>query len=142
VIYIDQPVGTGFSFGTDTINSTEAAAPPVWTAFQLLFESPQFAQYQSRECVSCHSISSNYTNKLLDSSLPQKVCTISASTDLAPNNIYLYIGYGGHYGPAFVEYFDEQNALIDAGHLQAEKVIVSALMINKSIPFSCARNIF
>lgn len=40
-------------------------------------------------------------------------------------------GYGGHYGPAFVTYFDEQNAKIDAGQLQAEKVTVSALMINK-----------
>jgi hypothetical protein len=45
----------------------------------------------------------------------------------------LRIGYGGHYGPAFVTYFDEQNAKIDAGLLQAEKVVVSALMINKSV---------
>ena len=28
-------------------------------------------------------------------------------------------------------YFDEQNALIDAGTLKAEKITVSALMINK-----------
>lgn len=42
-------------------------------------------------------------------------------------------GYGGHYGPAFVTYFDEQNAKIDAGLLHAEKITVSALMINKSV---------
>ena len=51
MIYIDQPVGTGFSFGTDTVNSTRAAAPPVWTAFQLLFENPEFSKYESREWV-------------------------------------------------------------------------------------------
>lgn len=50
-MYIDQPIGTGFSYGTETVNSTEGAAPPVWKAFQLLFESGQFAKYQSRECV-------------------------------------------------------------------------------------------
>ena len=45
----------------------------------------------------------------------------------------LCIGYGGHYGPAFVTFFDQQNAKIDAGQIDAEKVVVSALMINKSI---------
>ncbi|KAF8531562.1 hypothetical protein JB92DRAFT_3105103 [Gautieria morchelliformis] len=39
----------------------------------------------------------------------------------------------GHYGPAFVTYFDEQNANIDAGQLIAEKIVVSALTINKSV---------
>lgn len=49
VIYIDQPIGTGFSFGNDTVNSTEAAAPFVWTAFQVLFESGEFSKFKSRE---------------------------------------------------------------------------------------------
>ncbi|KAJ7590662.1 alpha/beta-hydrolase [Mycena floridula] len=49
MIYIDQPIGTGFSFGTDTVNSTNSAAPFVWTAFQVLFESPQFAKFKSRD---------------------------------------------------------------------------------------------
>ncbi|KAF8524561.1 alpha/beta-hydrolase [Hysterangium stoloniferum] len=94
MIYIDQPVGTGFSFGIDTINSTQAAAPPVWTAFQLLFESSTFSQYKSREF------------------------------------IFATESYGGHYGPAFVTYFDQQNAKVRAGQIQGELVTVSALMIN------------
>lgn len=49
VIYIDQPIGTGFSYGTDTVNSTVAAAPFVWQAFQILFESEAFCDYASRE---------------------------------------------------------------------------------------------
>ncbi|KAJ3569949.1 hypothetical protein NP233_g4713 [Leucocoprinus birnbaumii] len=38
--------------------------------------------------------------------------------------------YGGHYGPAFVTYFNQQNQLIRAGKLKGEEVVVSALMIN------------
>jgi len=94
MIYIDQPIGTGFSFGTDTVNSTEAAAPIVWTAFQILFESGEFSKFASREF------------------------------------IFATESYGGHYGPSFVTYFDEQNAKIEKGTLTGEKVTVSALMIN------------
>ena len=50
VIYIDQPIGSGFSFGkNDTVNNTAAAAPFVWEAFQILFESDQFSKFKSRE---------------------------------------------------------------------------------------------
>ncbi|KAH8103295.1 alpha/beta-hydrolase [Cristinia sonorae] len=94
VIYIDQPIGTGFSFGTVNVNSTFNAAPPIWQAFQILFESPQFNKFQSREF------------------------------------IFATESYGGHYGPEFVTFFDQQNTLIDQGKLQGEKIEVSALMIN------------
>ncbi|KAG9308308.1 Alpha/Beta hydrolase protein [Chiua virens] len=94
MIYIDQPIGTGFSYGTDTVNSTEAAAPFVWKAFQVLFESQAFSKYASREF------------------------------------IFATESYGGHYGPSFITYFNEQNALISSGTIQGEPVVVSALMIN------------
>ena len=51
MIYIDQPIGTGFSYGSGTVNSTIGAAPYVWQAFQVLFESQLFSQYQSRQFV-------------------------------------------------------------------------------------------
>ncbi|EJD01971.1 alpha/beta-hydrolase [Fomitiporia mediterranea MF3/22] len=94
MIYIDQPIGTGFSFGTDTVNSTQAAAPFVWTAFQILFESGQFSKFKSREFV------------------------------------FATESYGGHYGPAFVTYFDQQNELIAKGTIEGEPIVVSALLIN------------
>ncbi|KAF8639214.1 hypothetical protein AX17_001699 [Amanita inopinata Kibby_2008] len=94
MIYIDQPIGTGYSYGNDTVNSTWTAAPPVWEAFQILFESGEFSTYKNREFI------------------------------LATES------YGGHYGPEFVTYFDQQNALIDSGAITGEKVVVSALMIN------------
>ncbi|KAG2109563.1 Alpha/Beta hydrolase protein [Suillus discolor] len=95
MIYIDQPIGTGFSYGnTDTVNSTKAAAPYVWTAFQVLFESQLFSKYASREF------------------------------------IFATESYGGHYGPSFVTYFEEQNRLIASGGIDAIPIVVKALMIN------------
>ncbi|KAI0768078.1 alpha/beta-hydrolase [Trametes elegans] len=94
IIYIDQPIGTGFSYGTVDVNSTFAAAPAVWTAFQVLFESKEFAKYQTREF------------------------------------IFATESYGGHFGPEFVSFFDEQNAKIANKTLKGETINVSALMIN------------
>ncbi|KAG1740434.1 Alpha/Beta hydrolase protein [Suillus paluster] len=45
------PIGAGFSYGTGLVNSTEEAAPFVWTAFQVLFESQLFSKYASREFI-------------------------------------------------------------------------------------------
>ncbi|KAJ6552198.1 alpha/beta-hydrolase [Mycena vulgaris] len=94
MIYIDQPIGTGFSFGTDTVNSTQNAAVQFWKAFQVLFESGEFSQYQSREF------------------------------------IFATESYGGHYGPSFVTYFDQQNAAIAEGTITGVPIVVSALMVN------------
>ncbi|KAG2130145.1 Alpha/Beta hydrolase protein [Suillus bovinus] len=94
MIYIDQPIGTGFSHGDETVNSTQSAAPFVWTAFQALFESELFSKYASREF------------------------------------IFATESYGGHYGPGFVTYFENQNALITSGKIKAVPIVVSALMIN------------
>jgi len=49
VIYIDQPVGVGFSHGTLVANSTDSAAPFLWEAFQVLFSSDEFKHFQNRE---------------------------------------------------------------------------------------------
>lgn len=94
IIYIDQPIGTGFSHGTIDVNSTFAAAPAFWSAFQVLLESKEFAKYSSREF------------------------------------IFATESYGGHYGPEFVTFFNEQNRKIDQHVITGEKIHVSRLMIN------------
>lgn len=38
--------------------------------------------------------------------------------------------FGGHYGPHFAFYFQQQNAAIDAGKLEAEKINLVALGVN------------
>jgi carboxypeptidase C (cathepsin A) len=47
MLYIDQPIGTGFSYGTDPVTSTVTAAPYVWNLLQAFFA--QFPQYENRD---------------------------------------------------------------------------------------------
>ncbi|KAJ7098236.1 alpha/beta-hydrolase [Mycena epipterygia] len=94
MLYIDQPIGTGFSKGTATVFSTDDAAKMMWTAFQILFESPEFSLFQGRDL------------------------------------IFATESYGAHYGPAFITYFNTQNALIDSGDLTGQKIVFTSLMIN------------
>jgi len=47
MLYIDQPIGVGFSYGFNNVNSTETAAPLVWRLIQAFYSS--FPEYKSRE---------------------------------------------------------------------------------------------
>ncbi|KAM0804705.1 carboxypeptidase-like protein S1 [Usnea florida] len=47
MLYVDQPIGTGFSYGTDSVTSTVTAAPYVWTLLQAFYT--QFPQYENRK---------------------------------------------------------------------------------------------
>ena len=48
MLYIDQPVGVGFSYGNDAaVDSTPTAAPDVWTLLQVFYA--RFPQYKRRE---------------------------------------------------------------------------------------------
>ena len=61
-------------------------------------------------------------------------CLLSAEISYSEHMtrfIFATESYGGHYGPSFVTYFEEQNALIASGAIQGEPIVVCALMINK-----------
>jgi carboxypeptidase C (cathepsin A) len=47
MLYVDQPIGVGFSYGTDPVDSTVTAAPLVWKLIQAFYAS--FPQYKSRD---------------------------------------------------------------------------------------------
>ncbi|RKL45680.1 Carboxypeptidase S1 [Fusarium proliferatum] len=47
MLYIDQPIGTGFSVGTEDVNSTAQAAPYIWKFMQVFLD--RFPKYKSRE---------------------------------------------------------------------------------------------
>jgi carboxypeptidase C (cathepsin A) len=47
MLYVDQPIGVGFSYGTDPVTSTVTAAPYVWKLLQAFFA--QFLQYENRD---------------------------------------------------------------------------------------------
>lgn len=48
MLYIDQPIGVGFSYGdTGMVNSTESAAPYVWKLVQAFYD--LLPEFKSRE---------------------------------------------------------------------------------------------
>lgn len=47
MLYIDQPIGVGFSYGNSDVSSTETAAPYVWKFLQAFYA--QFPQYENRD---------------------------------------------------------------------------------------------
>ncbi|KAF7323728.1 Serine carboxypeptidase S10 [Mycena kentingensis (nom. inval.)] len=96
MLYIDQPLGAGFSYGTGDapVTNTDDAAVMMWAAFQVLFASDEFAGFRRRPL------------------------------------IFATESYGARFGPAFITYFNAQNALIDAGQLEGYKVAFKALMVN------------
>ncbi|KAG6853470.1 hypothetical protein C0991_004144 [Blastosporella zonata] len=46
VLYIDQPVGVGFSHGDLKVGTSQQAAADIWTFLQIFFNDTRFAQYQ------------------------------------------------------------------------------------------------
>lgn len=92
MLYIDQPIGVGFSYGTDSVTSTVTAAPYVWKLIQAFYA--QFPQYQNRD--------------------------FGIFTE----------SYGGHYGPEFAYYFQQQNNAIAAGSVTGQKINLVALGVN------------
>lgn len=87
MLYIDQPIGVGFSYGTNNVTSTVTAAPYVWKLIQAFYAS--FPEYESRD--------------------------FGIFTE----------SYGGHYGPEFAKYLQDQNKA-KAG----ENINIVALGIN------------
>jgi len=47
MLYVDQPIGTGFSYGTDDVVGTVSAAPAVWKLLQAFFAA--FPVYECRD---------------------------------------------------------------------------------------------
>jgi len=47
MLYVDQPTGTGFSYGGNLLNSTNATAPYFWNFLQAFYS--QFTQYDNKD---------------------------------------------------------------------------------------------
>ena len=48
-LFIDQPVGTGFSYGTENVDTSQKAAVDVWQFLQIWFADSRFSKYASRD---------------------------------------------------------------------------------------------
>ncbi|KAI0287694.1 serine carboxypeptidase [Russula brevipes] len=49
VLFIDQPVGVGFSYGSMTVGTSRQAAVDVWKFLQIWFADSRFSKYASRD---------------------------------------------------------------------------------------------
>jgi len=88
MLYIDQPIGTGFSYGTaPTPKTTDEAAQDVWKFLQVFFQHPKFEKYQSRNL-----------GIWTESYVQPPSQHILATTHF---HNFMFPSYGGHYGPRF-----------------------------------------
>ncbi|KAM5540595.1 hypothetical protein V8D89_005626 [Ganoderma adspersum] len=49
MLYIDQPVGVGFSHGTTTVGTSQQAASDFWNFLQIFFADERFIKYQKND---------------------------------------------------------------------------------------------
>jgi carboxypeptidase C (cathepsin A) len=49
ILFIDQPVGVGFSHGTMSVGTSQAAASDVWKFLQIFFADARFSKYALRK---------------------------------------------------------------------------------------------
>ncbi|KAI0271165.1 serine carboxypeptidase [Russula aff. rugulosa BPL654] len=49
VLFIDQPVGVGFSYGTENVDTSQKAAADVWNFLQIWFADSRFSVYANRD---------------------------------------------------------------------------------------------
>jgi carboxypeptidase C (cathepsin A) len=109
MLYIDQPIGTGFSYGKDPVTSTVTAAPYVWTFLQAFFA--QFPQYESRDFgLFTESYGGHYGPGI---SPARSTFCITMLIE-----------------PEFASYFESQNAAIANGTTKGENISLVALGIN------------
>ena len=45
MLYIDQPVGVGFSYGQETVGTSGEAAADIWTFMQIFLKDSRFQKY-------------------------------------------------------------------------------------------------
>ena len=48
IMYIDQPVGAGFSYGVETVGTSEEAASDLWKFMQIFLKDSRFQKYANR----------------------------------------------------------------------------------------------
>ncbi|KAI0065290.1 alpha/beta-hydrolase [Artomyces pyxidatus] len=49
VLFIDQPIGVGFSYGSTNVGTSDEAASDVWKFLQIWFADSRFSKYQTRD---------------------------------------------------------------------------------------------
>ena len=119
MLYVDQPIGTGFSYGTDDVDSTVTAAPYVWTLLQAFYA--QFPQYESRNFgIFTESYGGHYGPEFADYFESQNAA-ISAGTVKGDNIKLIALGVNnGWFDPLL-----QQKAYVDFSYNNTYKPIIT-----------------
>ncbi|KAI0762022.1 serine carboxypeptidase [Trametes elegans] len=96
MLYIDQPVGVGYSHGTTKVGTSRDAAKDLWNFLQIFFNDPQFSKYQQRQfSLWTESYGGHYGPALSTYILDQNAAIANGSlSDLPINLKVLAIGDG------------------------------------------------
>lgn len=114
MLYVDQPIGTGFSYGDDEATSTVTAAPFVWKFMQAFFDA--FPTYESREFgIWTESYGGHYG--------PDFAGTVVSQLSRPAPRIHVDVEVA-------TEYFQAQNQAISNGTITGETIDLVALGIN------------
>ncbi|KAA1476177.1 serine carboxypeptidase [Dentipellis sp. KUC8613] len=96
VLYIDQPIGVGFSYGSTTTGTSEEAASDVWKFLQIWFQDSRFSKFQGRDFgIWTESYGGHYGPTFAAYFLQQNAAITKGSVSGIPINLkYLGVGDG------------------------------------------------
>jgi len=88
VLYIDQPIGVGFSHGTTSVGTSQAAAQDVWKFLQIFFTDSRFSKYQKNDfAIWTESYGGHYGPTFAAYFLQQNAAIASGSVSGIPINL-------------------------------------------------------
>ncbi|KAI0643599.1 serine carboxypeptidase [Trametes meyenii] len=96
MLYIDQPVGVGFSHGTTSVGTSIEAAQDVWKFLQIFFKDSRFAKYQKLDfAIWTESYGGHYGPTFANFFLEQNAGIANGSVTGLPINLkFLGVGDG------------------------------------------------
>ncbi|KAI0945689.1 hypothetical protein AcW1_001851 [Taiwanofungus camphoratus] len=96
IIYIDQPVGVGFSYGTLNVGTSQKAAEDIWKFLQIFFADSRYSKYQQREfALWTESYGGHYGPTFAAYFLQQNAAIANGTVSGLPINLkYLGVGDG------------------------------------------------
>lgn len=132
MLFLSQPLGTGFSYGNEQVGSLN----PVTGSF----ENASFANATGRypvinaTALDTTDLSAIAAWHVLQGFLGGLTQLDSNITTVASKEFNLWTeSYGGHYGPAFYNYFYQQNQLIANGSMQGIQLNFNSLGVGNGI---------
>lgn len=135
MLFIDQPLSTGFSY-TEVINTyyNESISKDVLVLDGVCPNATEIEPWTDPPCSSKSSLTAGKLPNSTDSAAPAFWKTLQGFMGAFPqysrNGFNLAtVSYGGHYGPIFSAYIEDQNAKIEVGDDIGQTIHLDALLV-------------